>query len=94
MLRVNSSKHINGKNSTTTIGKTWPKTETENISKKFQQGFLCCTVDKNPRATAGDKGSTEPWSRSAPHATAEPVGHGYLACALGPAGRHYQVHTP
>ena len=58
MLRVNSSKHINGKNSTTTIGKTWPKTETENISKKFQQGSLCGTVDKNPRASAGDKGST------------------------------------
>ena len=31
MLRVNSSKRINGKNSTITIGKTWPKTETEDI---------------------------------------------------------------
>ena len=44
MLRVNSSKHINGKNSTITIGKTWPKTERENISKISQQGFPGGTV--------------------------------------------------
>lgn len=40
MLRVNSSKHINAKNSTTTIGKPWPKTETENVSKKSQRASL------------------------------------------------------